>query len=123
MPVILTRRLLISKSFYAINICGLIFSRGKLTSTQLNHERIHTRQQCEMLFVFFYLWYGVEWVVRFIIHRNLMRAYLNISFEREAYAHERDLGYLHSRPLFAWWKYRGTQAPLTLPKGGSPDSN
>lgn len=105
MPVILARRLLISKSFYAINICGLIFSRGKLSSTQLNHERIHTRQQLEMLFVFFYLWYGVEWLVRLIIHRNFMRAYSNISFEREAYAHERNLDYLHSRPFFAWRKH------------------
>lgn len=93
------------KNFYAINICGFIFSRGKMSPVILNHERIHTRQQREMLFVFFFLWYGIEWVIRIIIHRNALTAYSNISFEREAYANDHNLDYLHSRPFFAWRKY------------------
>lgn len=93
------------KNFYAINICGIIISRGKLSAVSTNHERIHTRQQLEMLFVFFFLWYGVEWLMRLIIHRSAITAYLNISFEREAYANERNLDYLRSRPLFAWRRY------------------
>lgn len=29
----------------------------------LNHEKIHGRQQLEMLLVLFYVWYLVEWLV------------------------------------------------------------
>jgi hypothetical protein len=31
-------------------------------------------------------------------------SYRNISFEREAYEHDQDLGYLSKRKLFAWAK-------------------
>jgi hypothetical protein len=36
----------------------------------------------EMLYIPFYLWYGVEWLVKLFCKGN---AYRNISFEREAY--------------------------------------
>jgi hypothetical protein len=45
------------------------------------HERIHGRQQLEMLLLLFYLWYGVEYLVRLCITRNHDRAYRSISFE------------------------------------------
>ena len=32
-------------------------------------------------------------------------AYRNISFEREAYANQRNLNYLKERPLYAWRHY------------------
>ena len=32
-------------------------------------------------------------------------AYRNISFEREAYANQRNLNYLESRPMYAWRRY------------------
>ena len=76
--------------FLAVNICGLIFTRRnvRLTPVDLNHERIHTRQMVETLFVGFYLWYVVEWLVRLAIVHNGLRAYHAIRFEREAYDHE-----------------------------------
>lgn len=105
MPVIKVSRLLLGKTFYAINICGLIFTRGWLAPAEHNHERIHTRQQCEMLFVFFFVWYLLEWLVRLVMYRDLVRAYRNISFEREAYRHQHDLTYLKHRHLFAWRRH------------------
>lgn len=92
------------KGYNAINLLGVLFvHHGVYLSDELmNHERIHTAQQREMLFVFFYLFYLVEWLVRLLMRGN---AYRNISFEREAYANQRNLGYLKHRQLYAWRRY------------------
>ena len=92
------------RGFTAINLLGVLFVHpGVYLSNELmNHERIHTAQQREMLFVFFYLFYVVEWLVRLPMRGN---AYRNISFEREAYANQRNAAYLSSRPLYAWRRY------------------
>lgn len=71
----------------------------------LNHERIHIRQQLELLVLPFYVWYLVEYVLRRMGGNNHLRAYLAISFEREAYTHEADFKYLNNRPLFAFRRY------------------
>lgn len=71
----------------------------------LNHEGIHGRQQLEMLFVFFYLWYLLEWVLRSVQYRSFHLGYRNVSFEREAYENENDVHYLESRRLFSWFGY------------------
>ncbi|MBQ9556079.1 MAG: hypothetical protein IJV05_07630 [Muribaculaceae bacterium] len=90
--------------FSAINLLGVLFVHPGvyLSNEMMNHERIHTAQQREMLFVFFYLAYVTEWLVRLPMRGN---AYRNISFEREAYANQRNLNYLKSRRLFAWRHY------------------
>jgi len=54
-------------------------------------------------FLFFYIWYLVEWGVRLIT--NTKSAYRSISFEREAYGNEYDMEYLKTRKPFAWLKY------------------
>jgi hypothetical protein len=69
----------------------------------INHERIHLRQQLELLVLPFHLWYLMESVVRLVQYCNHRQAYLNISFEREAYFNERDLNYLRER---GFWKFR-----------------
>lgn len=96
-------------TFHGINLCGVIFAQrrwGKMSSTELNHELIHTMQQLEMLFVFFYLWYGIEYLFRLAqYHGDSMKAYRNISFEREAYGNERNMSYKRQRKLFSWTKY------------------
>jgi hypothetical protein len=61
------------------------------------HESIHWKQQTEMLIIFFYLWYLIEWTVKGF-------KYYNISFEREAFRNDTWL-YLSSRKHFAWFKY------------------
>lgn len=71
----------------------------------LNHERIHLRQQIELLVVPFYLLYLVEYILRLIIYRNPSKAYRNISFEREAYAHDNDLEYLAGRTFLSSFRY------------------
>ena len=90
--------------FSAVNLLGVLFVHpGVYLSNELmNHERIHSAQQREMLFVGFYMAYFIEWLVRLPMRGN---AYRNISFEREAYANQRNLDYLHSRRPYSWRRY------------------
>ena len=92
------------RGFSAVNLLGILFVHHGvyLSNEMMNHERIHTAQQREMLFVFFYMAYFIEWLVRLPMRGN---AYRNISFEREAYSNQRDLDYLKTRPCYAWRQY------------------
>ncbi len=85
----------------------IILKEPKLKSdvVLLHHERIHLRQQIELLWVFFFLIYLVEFVTKIIIYKEPKQAYLNISFEREAYAHEYDLDYVRRKPLWSFTAY------------------
>lgn len=71
----------------------------------INHERIHLRQQIELLILPFYVLYLINYLVNLIIYRNHYRAYVEIIFEREAYINDRKLTYLRTRPLFSSFKY------------------
>lgn len=92
--------------FFATNIFGIIFCRsdkGRMNEVDINHEYIHTLQQREMLYVFFMLWYSIEWIYRYCKCRDFMKAYYSLYFEREAYANERNLNYAGQRRPFDWW--------------------
>ena len=101
------------KEFAGINLFGVLFIRKgvKVSERMLNHEKIHTAQMKEMLFVFFYLWYFIEWMIRLVI--NHKTAYKSISFEREAYAND-EIAYLPDRRPYNWIKY------LSMPKNEIP---
>lgn len=72
----------------------------------INHERIHLRQQLELLIIPFYILYGLNYLLNLYRYKNHYLAYFNIRFEREAYANERNLSYLKRRKFFSWWPYR-----------------
>ena len=71
----------------------------------LNHEKIHIRQQLELLIVPFFIWYGIEFLIRYFQFMNWNLAYRNISFEREAYANEKDLNYLKKRSFWEFYNF------------------
>lgn len=71
----------------------------------MNHERIHLRQQAELLVLPFFIWYGFEFLFRWAHCKNRQQAYRNISFEREAYTNEKDLDYLKKRPFLKHLNY------------------
>jgi len=77
----------------------------KMNKTFVNHEKIHLRQQLEMLILPFFIWYFLEYLIRLIQYKNAALAYQNISFEREAYANETDFNYLKNRTFFQFLKY------------------
>ena len=96
------------KDFKSVNLFGLLFVRSewvdRIDDVDINHESIHTAQMKELLYVGFYLAYLVEWLVRWIIERDRKVAYYKISFEKEAYANEKDIEYLNTRKHFAQWR-------------------
>ncbi|MCB9256584.1 MAG: hypothetical protein H6579_05585 [Chitinophagales bacterium] len=71
----------------------------------INHERIHLRQQIEMLILPFYLVYALEYLYRRLQKKNHYAAYRHISFEREAYANENNENYLQSRRFWNFLKW------------------
>lgn len=93
--------------FRAINLFGVLFVRGnaRIDDITLNHENIHTQQGKELFWVVFYILYIGEWLVNFIRFKNFKEAYLNISFEKEAYANEKNTEYLKTRRLFTFLNY------------------
>ena len=68
----------------------------------MNHEQIHIQQQVELLILPFYVLYLIEFGIGLIKYRNKMNAYMNISFEREAYKYDTDLNYLNRRKFWSW---------------------
>ena len=71
----------------------------------INHEKIHLWQQLELLVIFFYIWYVIEFYYWYFRLKDSFLAYKYISFEREAYAMEDDLNYLETRKIWSFWKY------------------
>lgn len=71
----------------------------------LNHEKIHIRQQLELLVVPFYVLYLLEFLVKWMVLKNRFKAYKSISFEKEAYGNEYDLGYLKKRKWYGFLNY------------------
>jgi len=105
MKVFVLHHIPLPRNFYAINLFGIVLSRERLGRAEYNHEHIHTLQQREMLYVFFYIWYVVEWGIRLLQYHKPLKAYYHISFEREAYTHQFDYNYRHHRRLFAWFRF------------------
>lgn len=98
------------KGFKAMFFFGILFVRNDLkkplSDVDWNHECLHSRQCGEMLGVFFYLWYIIEYLIRVLsCGFNAHDAYHSISFEREAYDNQDKTEYLSKRKRFAWLRY------------------
>lgn len=98
------------KGFVGIYLFGVLFVRkeyeNKLDVFVINHESIHDKQAKRMLFIFFYLWYIVEYLCKLFVYKfDSIAAYRNISFEREAYANMYDLSYPSQMPWYSFLKY------------------
>lgn len=100
--IVIQNNILPFKGFSAVNLFGIIFTRNisLLNGYILNHESIHTKQILECGIVFFYILYLLEWLIKLIFYGKY--SYYNISFEREAYMHERNLQYLDNRKHYSW---------------------
>ena len=104
------RSLLKNTKISAITLFPVILLRrpeDRYDKTLINHEKIHLRQQLELLIILFYLWYVIEYYFWYFRLKDSFLAYKYISFEREAFAMEDDHDYLKTRKLWSFWKYRG----------------
>ena len=106
--MILISKYLVPKGYNGLTIFPFVFLKHKRFSKDviiLNHEKIHLRQQLELLVLPFYLIYILEFLVRLIRNRNWRMAYKNISFEREAFSNEINMDYLKQRRFWQFLKY------------------
>ncbi len=106
--MVIVFKYLVPRGYIGITIFPFIFLKFKSLKSNLellNHERIHLRQQLELLIVIFYLWYFLEFLLKLWFYKTWKLAYQNISFEREAYSNEKDLNYLKSRPFYNYIKF------------------
>lgn len=96
------------RGYKIFNFFGLLFVRNTASVVrphEINHEKIHDAQMKEMLYIFFYLWYGIEYLIVRLFHRKQNDAYHDVSFEEEAYKYQGDFEYLKRRKHFAWVKF------------------
>lgn len=91
-----------------IALCPFIIVRSerhKHNPILINHEKIHIRQQLELLVLPFYILYVGNYLANLWVYRNRYLAYKNISFEKEAYENEWNTSYLEERKWGSFWKY------------------
>jgi hypothetical protein len=106
--MIIISKYLVPKGYIGITIFPFMvlkYEALRVKDVLINHEKIHLRQQIELLIIPFFLIYVFEFLIRLIKYRNWDLAYRNISFEREAYRNEKDLDYLKSRPFLNFLNY------------------
>ena len=106
--IVLVLKYLTPKGFRGITLFPFVFLadvKDKKDPVFLNHEKIHIKQQLELLIVPFFIWYGLEYLVRLCQYPDKHIAYRNISFEREAYGNEKDREYLSGRPFYGFVRY------------------
>ena len=119
--MVVYNKLIPFKGFLAMNLFGIIFVRSEYRNINsysfdrmLSHEAIHSEQMKDFTPKFlplwmrlalggivFYITYLLEWLYRLLFHTKT--AYRGISYEREAFAHENEEGYLKERRRFAQW--------------------
>ncbi len=110
--------ILVFRHFFYKNYVGLCLwpfiilkeTKLKQNAVLINHERIHLKQQQELLILPFYVPYAMEWLLGFLWYGDSHKAYQNISFEREAYRNEFNLDYLSERRIFGFMKYLWRQS-------------
>jgi len=105
---LIVSKYLIPKGYRGMTVFPFVILRERKDANLpvlMNHERIHIRQQLELLIVPFFIWYFLEYLVRLVQYKDRFLAYRNICFEREAYSNENDLGYLKKRKILAFLKF------------------
>jgi hypothetical protein len=106
--ILIVFKYLTPRGFRGLTFFPFVFmadKNDKLNKVFINHEKIHIRQQLELLILPFFVCYSLEYLVRLIQYKDRKKAYYNISFEREAYANENNIDYLKTRPLWRFIKY------------------
>lgn len=106
MKIIYNKIIPFGKRYKCINLFGVLFSKSQyITDRIINHENIHTVQMKELLYIPFYILYGLEWIFRVIQYLSFVKGYHNISFEREAFTNQENYNYLDIRKHYSFIKY------------------
>lgn len=105
---LIVSKYLIPKGYAGMTFFPFIILKYKsylANSTTINHEKIHIKQQLELLVLPFYFFYFLDFGFQYLRYRNINKAYRNICFEKEAYHNEKNSCYLKTRKNYAFLKY------------------
>ena len=106
--ILIVFKYLTPRGFRGLTFFPFVFMRDredKFNKVFINNEKIHIRQQLELLVLPFFVWYIVEYLFRLVQYKDRKKAYYNISFEREAYKNESNFGYLGLRKFWSFLKF------------------
>lgn len=93
--IIFKNKLIPFSGYSSMTIWPFIFTKVDMEEIELNHEKIHGRQQLECLIILFYIIYLIE---------AILKGYYHISFEKEAYANQDNPHYLKTRKWYSMWR-------------------
>ena len=104
------------KGFKALTVCPFVFVRSdqkkNFRKADDRHEATHALQQIECIWIFFFIIYGLEYIIKLPCCKfDTDRAYMSISFEQEAYEHQAEVGYNNVRKHYVFFKYLFTLTP------------
>lgn len=106
--MVFVSKYLVPRGYLGITLFPFVFLKSidlMQNKALINHEKIHLKQQLELLILPFYIVYSIEFLIRYINYKDWRKAYRNISFEREAFCNEHDMDYLKSRRFWQFLKY------------------
>ena len=83
----------------------IFYNKEKHSDILLNRKLIFLEQEKELLFIGFYLWFILEYIVRFLKTLSFRCAYVNMSFVQEVEFGESDLDYVINRHHYDWSKW------------------
>ena len=114
-------------NYHTLNFFGILFTKRKqLPESTITHESIHTAQMKEMLWLFFYLWYGVEYLLIRLFHKKRHQVYRQDTFEKafqadRRLAHDINYGYIEaSKSLAKFLLENGFVKHRIIANSGSP---
>lgn len=106
--ILIVSKYLVPKGYRGLTVFPFVFLKQRESVADvvlLNHEKIHLRQQSELLVLPFFVWYTLAFLCHFLMEKDAKKAYRAIPFEREAYANEKDLHYLKQRSFWCFLNY------------------
>ncbi|PWA04440.1 hypothetical protein [Flavobacterium psychrotolerans] len=106
--ILIVSKYLTPNGFRGITLFPFVVIRNHFDADNpvlINHEKIHLRQQLELLILPFFILYTLDYLIQLLRFKDKNKAYRNVFFEREAYSNERNRGYLKTRSFWAWRKY------------------
>ena len=71
--ILILFKYLMPRGFRGLTFFPFVFLMNKvdvLDKVFVNHEKIHLRQQIELLVLPFYVWYGIEFLIRWIMTKD-----------------------------------------------------
>ncbi|QNL47712.1 hypothetical protein H8S90_12835 [Olivibacter sp. SDN3] len=103
--IIPSRSKIQAMALWPVVLANKSIKNKQLSDRILLHEKIHHRQQIEMLVLPFYIWYVMEWLFKWAIYKKRHQAYKALSFEREAYSNDSQPNYLETRKTWNFIRF------------------